>query len=382
MKNFLTALALIAASSACLAAAPAIPSAPPVQANGYILLDHDSGRVLAEQRSNERMEPASITKLMSAYLVFEALKEKRLALTDTVKVSEHAWRTGGAVTDGSTSFLELGSEVPVDDLIQGMIVQSGNDATIALAEKLGGTEDGFVQIMNEYAKRLGLTGTHFMNSWGKPDPNHYSTARDIAVLANALIRDFPEYYKYYSQREFTWNKHRQFNRNGLLDKDPSVDGMKTGHTESAKYCLVSSAKRNGMRLVSVVLGSPSVKAREDASAALLNYGFTFYETVKLLDAGAVVQTPAVYKGASSAVPVGSRSAINVTVPRGTAGQITKEARINAPLIAPLANGQSVGQYTVRVGNDVVARVPLVALARVDAGGLWRSGIDTVKLWFH
>ncbi|HTQ35732.1 MAG TPA: D-alanyl-D-alanine carboxypeptidase family protein [Steroidobacteraceae bacterium] len=381
MKNFLTAL-LLTACLPCFAAAPSIPTPPPVAANGYILLDHDSGRVLAQQKSDERMEPASITKLMTTYIVFEALRDKRLALTDTVKVSEHAWRTGRAVTDGSTSFLELGSEVPVDDLIQGMIVQSGNDATIVLAEKLGGTEDGFVQIMNEYAKRLGLTGTHFMNSWGKPDPNHYSTARDIAVLANALIRDFPQYYKYYSQREFTWNKHRQFNRNGLLDKDPSVDGMKTGHTESAKYCLVASAKRNGMRLVSVVLGAPSVKAREDASAALLNYGFTFYETVKLLDAGAVVQNAAVYKGEAAAVPVGSRAAISVTVPRGTAGQVTKQATVNAPLIAPIASGQSVGQYTVSVGNDVVARVPLVALARVDEGGIWRRAVDSVKLWFQ
>jgi D-alanyl-D-alanine carboxypeptidase (penicillin-binding protein 5/6) len=382
MKKMLTALLLLATSAGALAAAPAVPSPPKVAANGYILLDHDSGRVLAQQRADERMEPASITKLMTAYLVFNALKEKRLALTDTIKVSEHAWRTGGAVTDGSTSFLELGSEVPVDALIQGMIVQSGNDATIVLAEKLGGTEDGFVQIMNEYAKRLGLNATHFMNSWGKPDPNHYSTARDIATLTNALIRDFPEYYKYYSQREFTWNKHRQFNRNGLLGRDPSVDGVKTGHTESAKYCLVTSAKRDGMRLVSVVLGADSVRAREDASATLLNYGFTFFETVKLQDAGAVVLKPTVYKGAATTVDVGSPKPIAVTVARGSADQITKEAVVNGPLVAPIEAGQVVGEYKVSIGDEVVGRTPLVALSRVEEGGIWRWAVDSVKLWFE
>ncbi len=382
VHNTFAALLLAAASATGFAAAPTIPSAPTVPTTGYILIDHDSGRVLAEQRADDRMEPASITKLMSAYLVFVALKEKRLTLNETVKVSEYAWRRGGAVTDGSTSFLELGSEVPVEALIQGMIVQSGNDATITLAEKLGGTEDGFVQMMNEYAKRLGLKGTHYMNSWGGPDANHYSTARDIATLANALIRDFPEYYKWYSQREFTWNKHTQQNRNGLLAKDPSVDGMKTGHTESAKYCLVASAKRNGMRLVSVVLGSPTIKAREDASAALLNYGYTFYETVPLLQAGATVLTPAVYKGDKQSVAVGGRGAINVTIPRGTSGEITKEAKLTTtPLLAPITAGQVLGEYTVKVGNDVVARVPLVALAAVEKGGMWRWTIDTVKLWF-
>jgi D-alanyl-D-alanine carboxypeptidase (penicillin-binding protein 5/6) len=314
--------------------------------------------------------------------VFTALKEKRLALTDTVKVSEYAWRTGGAVTDGSTSFLELGSDVPVEVLIKGMIVQSGNDATIVLAEKLGGTEDGFVQMMNEYAKRLGLKGTHFTNSWGGPSPEHYSTARDIATLAGALVRDFPDYYKYYSLREFTWNKHTQQNRNGLLGRDPSVDGMKTGHTESAKYCLVASANRSGMRLISVVLGSPSIKAREDASAALLNYGYTFYETVKLQDAGIAVVTPQVYKGEAESVAVGSRAPINVTIARGQAEGITKDARVNTPLVAPLKAGQVVGEYTVRVGDEVVARVPLVALAEVKEGGFFGSLIDSVKLWMQ
>ena len=385
MKTALLALlasSLALATPAALAAATPIPTPPAVPTTGYILLDHDSGRVLASQKADERMEPASITKLMTAYIVFEALAEKRLALTDTVRVSEYAWRIGGAVTDGSTSFLELGSMVPVEDLIKGMIVQSGNDATIALAEKIGGTESGFVQIMNSYSQRLGLKGTRWTNSWGGPAPDHYSTARDIATLSSVLIHKFPEYYKYYSMREFTWNKHTQQNRNGLLARDPSVDGIKTGHTESAKYCLVSSAKRNGMRLVSVVLGSPSIRAREDASATLLNYGFTFYETVKLQDAGKPVLTPRVFKGSAESVAVGSPNDISITIARGQGASLTKEAKINSPLVAPLALHARVGEYVVSNGDEVVARVPLVTLAKVEEGGLWRTTVDAVKLWFE
>jgi D-alanyl-D-alanine carboxypeptidase (penicillin-binding protein 5/6) len=383
MKKTLTALLLVLAANTCFAAAAApIPAPPAVPTNGYILLDHDSGRVLAEQRSNDRMEPASITKLMTAYITFQALREKRLALTDNVLVSENAWRTGGSASGGSTTFLEVGSMVPVEVLIKGMIVQSGNDATIALAEKLGGTEDGFVQMMNEYAKRLGLKGTHFQNSWGGPAPDHYSTARDLATLAGALIREFPDYYHWYSLREFTWNKHTQPNRNGLLARDPTVDGVKTGHTESAKYCLVTSANRNGMRLISVVLGSPTIRAREDASAALLNYGYTFFETIKLQEAGVAVLTPQVFKGSAQSVGVGSRRPISVTIARGQAQTLNKEAKVNAPLIAPLPLNGVVGEYTVRSGDEVVARVPLVALAKVDEGGLWRTAVDTVKLWFE
>jgi D-alanyl-D-alanine carboxypeptidase (penicillin-binding protein 5/6) len=383
MKKTISTLLLALAAATTFAAAPApIPAPPAVPTNGYILIDHESGRVLAEQRADERMEPASITKVMTAYIAFVALKEKRLALTDNVLVSENAWRTGGSASGGSTTFLEVGSQVPVEVLIRGMIVQSGNDATIALAEKLGGTEDGFVQMMNAYAKRLGMNATNFQNSWGGPGPEHYTTARDLATLSRTIIREFPEYYRWYSEKEFTWNKHRQTNRNGLLYRDPSVDGLKTGHTESAKYCLVTSAKRNDMRLISVVLGSPSIRAREDASAALLNYGFTFFETVKLQDAGVAMLTPQVFKGSAESVAVGSRRAISVTIPRGQAASLQKEAKVNSPLIAPLAANAVVGEYTVRVGDSVVARVPLVTLAKVDEGGLWRTTVDSVKLWFE
>lgn len=382
MKKLLCHLLLALVPVTVLAAAPpVIPAPPQIPANGYILIDHHSGRVLAEQRADERMEPASITKVMTAYIVFEALQEKRLAMTDTVRVSEYAWRTGGAVTDGSTSFLELGSEVPVEVLLKGMIVQSGNDATIVLAEKLGGTESGFVTIMNAYAERLGMKNTRFTNSWGNPAPEHYTTARDLATLARALIRDFPEYYKLYAEREFTWNNHRQTNRNGLLGRDPSVDGIKTGHTSSAKYCLMTSAERDGMRLISVVLGSPSIRGREDASASLLNYGYTFYETVRLQEAGQAIATPQVYKGEEESVPVGRRQNLYVTIARGAADSITKETTLDTPLIAPIEAGATVGQYTVRVGDEVVARVPLVALQAVEEGGIWDWAIDSVKLWF-
>jgi len=375
--------AIAATFTAGAFAAPAVIPAPPtVPTNGYILVDYDSGRVLASQKPDARMEPASITKLMSAYVVFDALREKRLALTDEVPVSVYAWRTGGSASGGSTTFLEVNSRVPAEVLIKGMIIQSGNDATIALAEKLGGTEDGFVQIMNAYNKRLGLKATHFANSWGGPSPEHYSTARDLATLSAALIRDFPDYYRYYSMREFTWNKHTQSNRNGLLTRDPSVDGIKTGHTDSAKYCLVSSAKRNGMRLISVVLGSPSTQAREDASSALLNYGFTFYETIKLQEADNAVLTPKVFKGTAESVAVGSPRSISITIARGQSENLQKEAKVNGPLIAPLALHAPVGEYVVRNGNEVVAKVPLVTLAKVDEGGLWRTTVDTVKLWFE
>ena len=294
-RPFLALLALIATMTAH--AQSPIPAPPTVPTNGYILIDHDSGRVLAEQRSTERMEPASITKLMTGYIAFHALKEKRLKLTDTVVISEYAWRTGGAASGGSTTFLDLGSQVPVEVLIKGMIIQSGNDATIAMAEKLGGTESGFVEMMNTYAKRLGLTGTHFENSWGGPSARSTIRLRAISPRwprrSSANIRTTTAGIPSASS---PGTRPAQTNRNGLLYRDSSVDGIKTGHTESAKYCLVSSAKRDGMRLISVVLGSPTQKAREDASSALLNYGFTFYETVSLQQAGKALLTPRVYKG--------------------------------------------------------------------------------------
>jgi len=268
------------AAFACFAETPAptaapmtIPTAPQVDARAYIVVDYRTDKILAAKDAVARVEPASLTKLMTAYIVFQELAAGKLKLDEQVMVSEHAWRS-----EGSRTFIELGKPVSIQDLILGMIVQSGNDATIALAERIAGTEETFAQMMNANAKRLGMAGSHFENSSGLPSPQHYTTSRDLSLLANAMIRDYPQYYKWFSVREFEHNGIKQQNRNGLLEKDPTVDGLKTGHTDSAGYCLVTSALRDGMRLVSVVMGSASMKARENASTALLNYGFTFYDT--------------------------------------------------------------------------------------------------------
>jgi D-alanyl-D-alanine carboxypeptidase (penicillin-binding protein 5/6) len=374
----LLAFMLMAISGRTGAAVP-IPKPPTVEARAYILEDHFSGRVLAEDHADDRVEPASLTKLMTSYAVFKALKEGRLKLSDPVTISEHAWRS-----EGSRTFVQVGTQVPAEVLIKGMIVQSGNDATIALAERIGGTEVAFAQLMNEYAKQLGMKASNFENSDGLPSPNHYTTARDMARLANALVTEFPDYYPWYSLHEFTWNKITQHNRNGLLLRDPTVDGMKTGHTDSAGYCLVTSAKRDGMRLISVVMGSPSVKAREDASATLLTYGYTFYETAKVKSAGDVVLKPRVYKSADQYVTLSSPYDVYVTVGRGQAATLKAAPHLfQEPLVAPLTAGQKVGELTFSdVAGEVVARVPLAPRTAVPSGGLWTRATDSVRLWFN
>jgi D-alanyl-D-alanine carboxypeptidase (penicillin-binding protein 5/6) len=354
-----------------------IPQPPAVEARAYLLVDHDSSRVLAQERADERMEPASLTKLMTSYAVFAALKEGRLKLEDPVTISEHAWKA-----EGSRTFVQVGTQIPAEVLIKGMLVQSGNDATIALAEKVGGTESAFAQIMNAYAKRLGMKSTNFENSDGLPSPNHFTTARDMATLSRAVINDFPQYYQWYGLREFTWNNITQHNRNGLLLRDPTVDGIKTGHTDTAGYCLITSAKRNGMRLTSVVLGSPSIKAREDASAALLNYGFTFFETGKIKSRGELVLKPHVYKGAAATVAVGAATDLIVTVGRGELAKLRTGTTVKEPLIAPIAAGATVGELTVTAPNgDVVIHTPLVALGADPLGGIWTRMTDSISLWF-
>jgi len=369
----------VGAAGAPAAAAVPIPKPPEVAARAYILVDHFSGRVLAEDHADDREEPASLTKLMTSYAVFKALKENRLKLTDPVTISEHAWRS-----EGSRTFVQVGSSVPAEILIKGMIVQSGNDATIALAEKIGGTEPAFAQLMNEYAKRLGMKASNFVNSDGLPAADHYTTARDMAILANALITEFPDYYQWYSIREFTWNNITQHNRNGLLLRDPTVDGMKTGHTDSAGFCLVTSAKRDGMRLVSVVMGSQSVKAREDASAALLNYGYTFYETAKVKSAGEILLKPRVYKSAVEYVTLAVPRDIVLTVGRGQAASLKSTAHLfKEPLIAPLAANQAIGELTISdPEGKVVAHVPLMPGKAVPEAGLWTRATDSVRLWFN
>ena len=354
-----------------------LPSPPDVKARSYILIDAASGRELAALEPDTRQEPASLTKLMTAYAVFHALKDGRIKLTDMVTISEHAWQQ-----EGSRMFVEVGKQVSVENLIQGMIVQSGNDATVALAEHVAGTEAAFVQMMNAYAKELGMTGSRFMNAAGMPDPEHYITARDAATLARAVINQDPEYYKWYSQKEFSWNGITQQNRNGLLWRDPSVDGVKTGHTETAGYCLIASAKRDGMRLISVVLGTDTMKAREDASEALLNYGYNFYETRRIFGAGQPLTTAVVWKGAAPEVGLVLHDDLYLTDRRGHTGTVKAEFKLPEHIIAPLATGKAIGKATVLIDGKPVATYDLYPAQDVPEGGFFRRAIDTVRLWFN
>lgn len=378
MRSMPIAAALVALTfPALLPAASTVPSPPKLDARAWQLIDYQSGLVLAEQNADARVEPASLTKVMTAYLAFKAISEGRLRLDEDVTISERAWKS-----EGSRSFVQVGTKIPVEVLLKGMIVQSGNDATIAIAERLGGTEAAFAEMMNAEAKRLGMTNTNYENSTGLPGPNHYTTARDLTTLARAVIQDHPEEYKWYSIREFVWDNIRQQNRNGLLARDPSVDGIKTGHTESAGYCLLTSAKRGDQRLVAVVLGTGSFKAREDANAALLNYGYTFYETRKVKGAGEAVLEPRVYKGEVENVAIGPRKDVWATLPRGNASELTSTATVQEPLIAPLDPDVAVGELTVSAGGETVQTVPLYPLAAVPEGGWWSQLVDSAILWWQ
>jgi D-alanyl-D-alanine carboxypeptidase (penicillin-binding protein 5/6) len=366
-----------AATAAQAAPTTSIPPPPQLQARSFIVMDEGSGRVLAGLEPDSRQEPASLTKLMTAYGVFKALKEGRIKLTDNVTISEHAWKM-----EGSKMFVEVGKQVSVENLVQGMIVQSGNDATVALAEHVAGTEPTFVQMMNNYAKQLGMTGSHFTNAAGMPDPEHYMTARDAALLASAEIREFPQYYKWYSQKEFTWNGITQQNRNGLLWRDPTVDGVKTGHTETAGYCLIASARRDGMRLVSVVMGTDSMKAREDASSALLNYGFNFYESKLVYAAGTPLTKVRVWKGAAPEVGLVLKNDLYVTSQRGHASSVKAEFELPEPVIAPLAADKPIGKVKIVVDGAEIATHDLYPQQAVAAGGFFRRAWDAMRLWFH
>jgi D-alanyl-D-alanine carboxypeptidase (penicillin-binding protein 5/6) len=353
----------------------AVPPAPAVEAKSWILMDQATGRRLAGQNEDLRVEPASVTKVMTAYVAFRALAEGRLQLQEPITISEKAWRA-----EGSRTFLQVGDKVPAEVLLQGMIVQSGNDAAIALAERLAGSEEVFAQLMTQQAKALGMKNSSFANATGLPDPALYTTARDIAILARSLIREFPQYYRWYSQKEFVWNNIRQGNRNGLLYQDPTVDGIKTGHTDTAGYCLVSSAERNGTRMISAVFGTESPKIRERASAGILNYGFAFYETVTLRKAGEMVLQPRVYKGGEQYAAIGPQSNVAVTVVRGGASKLRVSTKLNEPLVAPLKAGQQVGELRVQDGDTVIRRVPLVVSKDLPAGGVWARVRDTVAMW--
>ncbi len=358
-------------------AALPVPSAPDIAARAWLLVDVDSGQALAESNADARVEPASLTKLMTAYLVFGALREGKLHMDETLPVSEKAWRT-----EGSRMFLNVGSQVKVSDLIKGMIVQSGNDACITLAEGIAGSEAGFVEMMNAEAKHLGMTHTHFVNVTGLPDPQHYSTARDLARLATALIRDYPEEFKFYSIKEFTYNNIKQANRNRLLWLDPNVDGMKTGHTNSAGYCLIATAKRDHRRLLSVVLGADSDSARATQSQKLLNYGFQFFETVRLYNANQPVTSLRIYKGSSSNLEAGFLHPFYVTVPRGSSGRLQAQVFSKQPMLAPINKGQQVGTLRLILDGKTFGDYPIVALTSVGVSGLIRRSWDSLMLMLH
>ena len=354
-----------------------VPAPPQIAAKNYLLVDFDSGRVLAEKDIDVEIEPASITKLMTAYVVYHELEEGRLEMDELVKISEKAWRMGG-----SRMYVEVGSNVPVETLLKGLIIQSGNDASVALAEHIAGTENAFVDLMNQHAARLGMTKTYYKNSTGWPDAEHLTTARDIATLAAAMIREFPDHYSWYAEKVFTYNDIKQYNRNKLLWSDQSVDGLKTGHTESAGYCLVASAKRSDMRLISVVLGTDSEKSRATVSQSLLNYGFRFYETHKLYAAGEVLNQSRVWKGDVDEIALGLTSDLHITIPRGSYKQLNALMDIDANIEAPLDKGEQLGVVRITLNDEELSEVPLVALQRVEEGNLFQIAKDYMLQLFN
>ena len=357
--------------------AEAIPPPPQIPVRAYVLMDYQSGNLLASMKGDERMEPASITKLMTAYVIYKALKSGKINLDDQVTISEKAWRT-----QGSKMFIRIGSQVSVEDLLMGMVVQSGNDATVALAEHVAGSEETFAKLMNQEAERLGLKNSHFINAPGMPDPNHYMSARDIALLARSIIQDFPEHYPRYSVRSFKYNNIEQQNRNRLLLTDSTVDGVKTGHTESAGYCLVSSARRNDTRLISVVLGADKERDRFQASQALLNYGFSFFESRKLYDASTPIVTTRIWKGQENELPLGVAQPLYVTVAKGQAPQVNTTTTVQPTIVAPAQKDQPFGEIVVKLGDQEVSKTPLVALKEVPESGWFGRMIDSILMFFY
>lgn len=353
------------------------PIAPNVNANGFVLMDAYSGQILASKNPDQRMEPASLTKMMTSYIISSALRAGRIHLDDLVPISKAAWSTGG-----SKMFVKVNDHVPVRDLMQGMIVDSGNDACVAMAEYVAGSQEGFVNLMNQQAAFLGMTGTHFMDVNGLPDAGHYTTPHDMAILARSLILDFPEDYQWYSQKWFTYNGIKQPNRNRLLWRDPTVDGVKTGHTDAAGYCLVASAQRSGMRLISVVMGAPSDAARADDSQQLLTYGFRFFESRKLYSGNVAITQPRVWLGKRKQLPVGLAHDLYVMTSAGQFNQLKVTMDLTSPLKAPIEKGQVVGKLNVTLNDKpVLSNVPLIALQNELRGHFWQRMIDHVLLWF-
>lgn len=370
--GFFALIAVLAAQAAVLK-----PTPPAIKARSYILQDFDTGTVLVEHNADEPVEPASLTKMMTVYVALAQLADGKFQMGDPVLISKKAWKMGG-----SKMFIEVGKQVPVVDLLKGVIIQSGNDASVALAEFVAGDESAFADLMNQYASQLGMTNTNFVNSSGLPHTDHYSTARDMANLAAALIRDFPEHYPLHAVRTYTWNNIKQYNRNPLLTRDDSVDGVKTGHTESAGYCLVASAKQDDMRLVSALLGSKSEDSRLTETQSLLRYGFRFFETDRVYEGGAAIRQVRVWQGETEQVETGIANDLYVTVPRGEFKKLDTGIVVEEQILAPVRAGQQLGVVSITLQGEPIAERPLLALGEVAKGGLWRRLSDYVKLWFE
>ncbi len=377
LPRSLTALFLLICILSATSHAAPIPAAPKITANGHLLIDFHSGKVLAEANSTEQLEPASLTKIMSAYVVLREIKEGNITLNEEVLISKKAWRT-----PGSRMFIEVGKKVKLEQLLKGMIIQSGNDASVALAEHVAGNEEVFANLMNEHARRLGMVDSQFQNSTGLPAKEHYTTAADIAKVTMATIREFPEYYAWYSIKEYTFNKITQKNRNKLLWRDESVDGVKTGHTDSAGYCLVSSAIRNDTRLVSVVMGTKSVSSRAKESQTLLNYGFRFFETHRLYGAGEKLSVTRVWKGSAEQLELGLSQPLYITIPRRQYKNLEAKMSITPKIEAPVSKGQVVGQVRISLADNLVAEVPLIALRDIAEGGIWQTIKDSALLMWE
>ncbi|MBM7061400.1 D-alanyl-D-alanine carboxypeptidase [Pseudomonas sp. UL073] len=374
--------ALLILAPASQAAEQAIPAPPELAAKAYVLMDAASGNVLVANNGDERLPPASLTKLMTAYIATLEIRKGQIGENDLAPVSEHAWRTGGAASGGSTMFLPLNSQVKVDDLLHGIIIQSGNDASIVIGEHIAGSEDAFADMMNETAEKLGMKNSHFMNATGLPHAEHYSTAHDMARLARAIIYEDPAHYAIYSQKEFLWNNIKQPNRNLLLWRDKTVDGLKTGHTDEAGYCLVASAVRDNMRLIAVVFGTSSEQARAAETQKLLTYGFRFFETRTFYQKGAELAQAPVWKGVDRQVKAGLAEDLTMSMAKGQLKNLTASMALNPQLVAPIKQGDVIGKVEVKLGDQVVKSADLIALQPVDEGGLFRRLWDSIRLFFY
>lgn len=377
-KLFFVLLALTLSTAKAQANTPFVSPVPPsIAGTAHFVMDYHSGAIITEKDPDMQIEPASLTKIMTGYVVFNELKLGRIQMADMVTISKKAWRM-----PGSRMFIEVGKQVSVEDLIKGMVIQSGNDASVALAEHIARTEENFADIMNQYAEQLGMTNTNFVNATGLPDPAHLTTARDLSILTKALIRDFPDFYPWYSEKRFTFNGITQYNRNRLLWQDPTVDGLKTGHTESAGYCLVSSAKRNDMRVIAIVVGTDSATQRVSESQKLLNYAFRFFETHKLFEGSQRLVDARIWGGERDTLGVGLADELFVTVPRGQYQNLKVETSLPPQVNAPVHQGDNVGQLVINLNDQVLLEKPLIALSAIEEGSFFKKLFDRIKLFFQ